>query len=366
MSTENIVDADRNTLSSFIMIETKDRDLALLMTAMEIACKNIARAVRKAGIAGLLGMAGTRNKSGDQVKKLDLLANLFMINALRKSHVCAVLVSEEEPEPLIMEGQHGKFCVAFDPLDGSSNIDCNVSTGTIFSIFEKKTFAPPAASDILRPGKEMVAAGYCMYGSATELVMTFGQGVERFILDPSLGEFIHIGESIKMPLNGKKVYSVNEGNYLKWDPVIQDAVQKYKDPKDGSKPYSMRYVGSMVSDVHRTMIYGGIFMYPADKKSKNGKLRWFEALLHLYELIAAVIFLISCLFFASPCLSSLYIASLLSLSWQTDIISGFSTRGFLWRCLPNKRAALHLLGISRDKSDGFWILSRERSMKGAQ
>mmetsp|Transcript_28364 Transcript_28364/g.46141 ORF Transcript_28364/g.46141 Transcript_28364/m.46141 type:complete len:357 (+) Transcript_28364:78-1148(+) len=273
MSTENIVDADRNTLSSFIMIETKDRDLALLMTAMEIACKNIARAVRKAGIAGLLGMAGTRNKSGDQVKKLDLLANLFMINALRKSHVCAVLVSEEEPEPLIMEGQHGKFCVAFDPLDGSSNIDCNVSTGTIFSIFEKKTFAPPAASDILRPGKEMVAAGYCMYGSATELVMTFGQGVERFILDPSLGEFIHIGESIKMPLNGKKVYSVNEGNYLKWDPVIQDAVQKYKDPKDGSKPYSMRYVGSMVSDVHRTMIYGGIFMYPADKKSKNGKLR---------------------------------------------------------------------------------------------
>mmetsp|Transcript_7319 Transcript_7319/g.10217 ORF Transcript_7319/g.10217 Transcript_7319/m.10217 type:complete len:275 (+) Transcript_7319:146-970(+) len=274
MSTENIVDANRHTLSSYIMLKTKDRDLALLMTAMEIACKNIARAVRKAGIAGLLGMAGTRNKSGDQVKKLDLLSNLFVVNALRNSGVCAVLVSEEEPEPIIMkDDHHGKFCVAFDPLDGSSNIDCNVSTGTIFSIFEKKTFAPPSASDILRPGKEMIAAGYCMYGSATELVMTFGSGVERFILDPSLGEFIHAGQQILVPKKGKTVYSVNEGNFQKWDPVIQAAVQNYKDPKDGKKPYSMRYVGSMVSDVHRTMIYGGIFLYPADKKSKNGKLR---------------------------------------------------------------------------------------------
>mmetsp|Transcript_7678 Transcript_7678/g.18730 ORF Transcript_7678/g.18730 Transcript_7678/m.18730 type:complete len:358 (-) Transcript_7678:173-1246(-) len=275
MSTENIVDAERDTLSSFIMESTRDRDLALLMTAMEIACKNIARAVRKAGISGLLGMAGTKNKSGDSVKKLDLLSNMFVVNALKKSGVCAVLVSEEEPEPILcpVAGNHAKFCVAFDPLDGSSNIDCNVSTGTIFSIFEKKNFNPPSPEDILRPGTDLIAAGYCMYGSATELVMTFGSGVERFILDPSLGEFIHVGHTVRLPKNGKKIYSVNEGNFQKWDSVIQNAVSKYKNPKDGSKPYSMRYVGSMVSDVHRTMQYGGIFMYPADKKSKNGKLR---------------------------------------------------------------------------------------------
>lgn len=274
MSSDNVVDATRDTLSSYIMTTTRDRDLALVMTAMEVACKNIARAVRKAGIAGLFGLAGTRNKSGDVVKKLDLLSNLFVINALKKSGVCAVLVSEEEPEPLLMEGnEQGRFCVAFDPLDGSSNVDCNVSTGTIFSIFEKKTFQPPSAKDILRPGKEIVAAGYCMYGSATELVVTFRRGVERFCLDPSLGEFIHIGSSLRIPKNGKTVYSCNEGNYLKWDPVIQNAVDNFKKPKDKSKPYSLRYVGSMVSDVHRTMLYGGIFMYPADKKSKNGKLR---------------------------------------------------------------------------------------------
>lgn len=255
-------------------MQLQDRDLALLMTAMEIACKNIARAVRKAGIAGLFGIAGTKNASGDTVKKLDLLSNMFMVNALKKSGVCAVLVSEEEPEPILMpSSEHCRFCVAFDPLDGSSNIDCNVSTGTIFSVFEKKTFEPPSASDILRPGKEIIAAGYCMYGSATELVITFKSGVERFILDPSLGEFIHIGPSLRMPRKPKTVYSCNEGNFNKWDRVMRAAVDGFKRPKDGRKPYSLRYVGSMVSDVHRTMLYGGIFMYPADKGSQRGKLR---------------------------------------------------------------------------------------------
>uniref|UniRef100_A0A7S3YYF7 Fructose-1,6-bisphosphatase, cytosolic n=3 Tax=Lotharella globosa TaxID=91324 RepID=A0A7S3YYF7_9EUKA len=284
---DNVVEADRTTLSSFIMMQTKDPDLALLMTSMEIACKGIARAVRKAGIAGLFGMAGTKNATGDSVKKLDLLSNLLVINALKKSRVCAVLVSEEEPEPILMpESDAGRFCVAFDPLDGSSNIDCNVSTGTIFSIFEKTSPGPPKASDILRSGKDMVAAGYCMYGSATELVVTFRRGVERFILDPSLGEFIHIGSTMKIPKKGKKIYSCNEGNFTKWDKEIQEAVKNFKQDTDTSnnnnekkkkkkkkKPYSLRYVGSMVSDVHRTMLYGGIFMYPADKKSKNGKLR---------------------------------------------------------------------------------------------
>jgi len=168
----------------------------------EVACKGIARAVRKAGIAGLYGLAGSDNTSGDEQKKLDILSNEIMVNSLINSHMCAVLVSEENDEPIIVQGsKQGRFCIAFDPLDGSSNIDWNVSTGTIFSIFEKINEVASIA-DILRNGNDMICAGYCMYGSATELVITFNsksicQGVHRFVLDPSLGEFISIQTSLK-------------------------------------------------------------------------------------------------------------------------------------------------------------------------
>ena len=242
------------------------------MAQLGLACKATSRACAKAGIANLFGMAGDQNSSGDDQKKLDVLSNDIFVSALKHSGACAVLVSEEDEEAIIVpEEKAGRFCVAFDPLDGSSNIDCNVSTGTIFAVYERVSKDGLATeADIMRTGNDIVAAGYCMYGAATELVVVFkGNGVQRFTLDPSLGEFIHTDSDVTFPKDGgKKIYSCNEGNSLNWDDKIKDSVQWFKENK-----YAARYVGSMVSDVHRTILYGGIFVYPADKKSPKGKLR---------------------------------------------------------------------------------------------
>lgn len=259
------------------MTKTRDSDFVMLLTAIQTACKLVSRSVGKAGIAGLYGQAGTENATGDEQKKLDVLSNEMFVNALYNSHVCAVLVSEEDEEPIIVpEDKAGRFCVAFDPLDGSSNIDCNVSTGTIFAVWEKKTAGPATVNDILRPGNEIICAGYCNYGSATELILTYGKGIERYTLDPSIGEFILTAEDMLLPAKLKDIYSVNEGNYITWDEQMQRAVDSFKFNQDASgkpKPYSGRYVGSMVADVHRTLLYGGIYLYPADKAKGNGKLR---------------------------------------------------------------------------------------------
>lgn len=266
-------DTKIETITSFVMRECGgDRELAVFMNAMQVSFKFIVRAVRKAGIHDLYGLANTQNSSGDDVKKLDLLSDEIMIDCLVKSGTCAVLVSEEQEGPIIPPPElRGSLCCAFDPLDGSSNIDCNVSTGTIFSVFKKTSPGEPTVADILKPGTEMVAAGYCMYGSAIDVVITFMSGVHRFTLDDSIGEFIYMGP-VLFPAVPKTIYSCNEGNYQLWDDKIQAAVERFKNPTEG-KPYSARYVGSMVSDVHRTILYGGIFLYPADKKSTKGKLR---------------------------------------------------------------------------------------------
>mmetsp|Transcript_47971 Transcript_47971/g.108905 ORF Transcript_47971/g.108905 Transcript_47971/m.108905 type:complete len:344 (-) Transcript_47971:295-1326(-) len=273
-ATGEVTDTNVETVTTFIMRESKDRELAVFMNAMTLSFKFIVRAVRKAGISDLYGLAGLENSSGDDVKKLDLLSDEIMCNALVNSGTCALLVSEEQEAPIIVPAHlRGSLCVAFDPLDGSSNIDCNVSTGTIFSVFKKTSEGELSAADILKPGTEMVAAGYCMYGSAIDLIVTFMKGVHRFTLDDSIGEFVHMGP-MAFPSVPKKIYSCNEGNYSLWDPKIQAAVEKFKNPQGaGEKPYAARYVGSMVSDVHRTILYGGIFLYPADKKSTKGKLR---------------------------------------------------------------------------------------------
>jgi len=276
MSTSKAVEdvekeVDKPTLSSYIMEVTKDMEMTILMNAMQLACKLIARAVRKAGVADLYGLHGSANASGDDVKKLDVLSNDIMVNALINSGMCALLVSEEEEDVIVVqEDKRGQYCVAFDPLDGSSNIDCNVSTGTIFSVFKRPAKeGTPTVADILRPGTDMVAAGYVMYGSATDFVVSFGGPVHRFTLDDSVGEFVHFG-TMKFPEKSKTIYSCNEGNYTLWDEPIQKATEMFK---AGPKPYSARYVGSMVSDVHRTILYGGVFYYPADKKATKGKLR---------------------------------------------------------------------------------------------
>lgn len=255
------------------MASTHDHDLVILLNALAISCKLIASAVQRAGVARLYGLAGEVNSTGDDQKKLDVLSNDMMINALVNSGVCCVLVSEENEEPIIVPpGRQGKFCVAFDPLDGSSNIDCNVSVGTIFSVYERKPGSPGRVEDLLRSGSECICAGYVTYSSAVEMVFTFrGGDVHGFCLDSTIGEFVHTREKMIFPADGgKRIYSANEGNSLMWDQAIKDTVEYFKNCE---KPYTSRYVGSMVADIHRTILYGGIYMYPADAKSKKGKLR---------------------------------------------------------------------------------------------
>ncbi|XP_016097108.1 fructose-1,6-bisphosphatase isozyme 2-like [Sinocyclocheilus grahami] len=166
----------------------------------------------------------------------------------------------------------GKYVVCFDPLDGSSNIDCLASIGTIFAIYRKCTDSDPSEKDALQPGRNIVAAGYALYGSATMIVLSTGQGVNCFMLDPAIGEFILVDRDVKIKKKGK-IYSLNEGYALYFDPAVTEYLQKKKFPEDGSAPYGARYVGSMVADVHRTLVYGGIFLYPANVKSPKGKLR---------------------------------------------------------------------------------------------
>eukprot|EP00897_Mesotaenium_endlicherianum_P008824 jgi/Mesen1/7970/ME000422S07129 len=269
---------DLMTLTRFVLNEQGRHpeargDLTILLSHIVLGCKFVCSAVNKAGLAKLIGLAGETNVQGEEQKKLDVLSNEVFINALRGSGRANILVSEENEEPIYIEAaKRGRYCVVFDPLDGSSNIDCGVSIGTIFGIYMLPNNSEGTLQDVLQPGTKMVAAGYCMYGSSCTLVLSTGQGVHGFTLDPSLGEFILTHPDIKIPKKGK-IYSVNEGNAKNWDEPTTKFVEKCKFPTDGSSPKSLRYIGSMVADVHRTLLYGGIFLYPADKKSPNGKLR---------------------------------------------------------------------------------------------
>ncbi|CAJ1963569.1 unnamed protein product [Sphenostylis stenocarpa] len=252
---------DLMTITRFVLNEQSKYpesrgDFTILLNNIVVGCKFICSAVSKAGLAKLIGLAGETNVQGEEQKKLD-----------------CILVSEEVEEAIFVPpSNRGKYIVVFDPLDGSSNIDCGVSIGTIFGIYMVKNEAKVSLEDALQPGNQMLAAGYCMYGSSCTLVLSTGNGVNGFTLDPSLGEFILTHPNIKIPRKGK-IYSVNEGNANNWDEPTTKYVQKCKFPQDGSPAKSLRYIGSMVADVHRTLLYGGIFMYPADVKSPNGKLR---------------------------------------------------------------------------------------------
>ncbi|KAI4299041.1 hypothetical protein L6164_032537 [Bauhinia variegata] len=270
---------DLMTITRFVLNEQSKYpeargDLTILLNHIVLGCKFVCSAVNKAGFAKLLGLAGETNVQGEEQKKLDVLSNEVFVKALITSGRTCMLVSEEVEEAIFVEpSKRGRYIVVFDPLDGSSNIDCGVSIGTIFGIYLAKDSHNPTLDDVLQPGNKLVAAGYCMYGSSCTLVLSTGNsGVNGFTLDPSLGEFILTHPNIKIPEKGK-IYSVNEGNAKNWDAPTAKYVEDCKFPQDGSSPKSLRYVGSMVADVHRTLLYGGIFMYPADKKSPNGKLR---------------------------------------------------------------------------------------------
>ena len=267
------------TLTRSIMMDQQRHpeakgDLTMILNSIMLACKFVSNAVRKAGIASLIGLAGSSNIQGEEQKPLDILANGIFINSLKFCNKIAALASEEEEGIYIVEGpETAKYIIAFDPLDGSSNIDVNVSIGSIFAIWKRPDYSAPASvNDFLRTGNEIEIAGYCIYGSSTQLVLASRHGkVDCFTLDNAIGDFILTHPNVKIPNRGN-IYSVNEGNSHFWDPAMREYVDSKKDPAFGN-PYSLRYVGSMVSDVHRTLLYGGIFMYPADKKSPSGKLR---------------------------------------------------------------------------------------------
>ncbi|XP_022153721.1 fructose-1,6-bisphosphatase, cytosolic isoform X2 [Momordica charantia] len=278
---DHAADAQRTdlmTITRFVLNEQSKYpesrgDFTILLSHIVLGCKFVCSAVNKAGLAKLIGLAGETNVQGEEQKKLDVLSNEVFIKALVSSGRTCILVSEEDEEPTYVEPpRRGKYSVVFDPLDGSSNIDCGVSIGTIFGIYHLNDSHEPNLEDVLQPGKNMVAAGYCLYGSSCTLVLSTGTGVNGFTLDPSLGEFILTHPDIKIPKEGK-IYSVNEGNAKNWDGPTAKYVENCKFPTDGSSPKSLRYVGSMVADVHRTLLYGGIFLYPGDKKSPSGKLR---------------------------------------------------------------------------------------------
>ncbi len=269
------------TIERFIL-DQEDRypeatgELSNLLYDVALATKIIAAAIRRAGLVNILGSAGERNVQGEIQQKLDVLANETIKNCLNHTGRVCVMASEEDEDiiPVPAEYGVGKYAVLFDPLDGSSNIDANSAVGTIFSVYRRVSMeGRGTAADVLQPGCRQAAAGYVMYGSSTMLVYTTGQGVHGFTLDPTIGEFLLSHERIITPRVGQ-YYSVNESNFGRWDKAMQTAVRGLKgDLADGRQPKNSRYIGSLVADFHRNLVNGGVFLYPADTRSPEGKLR---------------------------------------------------------------------------------------------
>ncbi|OCL13794.1 fructose-1,6-bisphosphatase [Glonium stellatum] len=273
------INTDIITLTRFLTEEqTKHKeatgDFTLLCHALQFAFKSIAYYIRRATLINLTGLAGSSNTTGDDQKKLDVIGNDLFISAMRSCARVRLLVSEEEEEAIAFdEHPNARYAVMCDPIDGSSNLDAGVSVGTIFGIIKLPEGAKGTKEDLLKPGTELVASGFTMYGASAQLVITMkGGSVNGFTMDNALGEFILTHPNMRVPKQ-RAIYSVNEGNSLYWEEPIKEYVNSLKYPQEGGKPYSARYIGSMVADAYRTLLYGGIFAYPADKKSPKGKLR---------------------------------------------------------------------------------------------
>lgn len=251
-------------------------NFSAVLRDLTLAIKVIWREVSKAGLVNILGSAGKENIHGDAVKKLDVFADETIYKAMdHGGHLC-VMASEENEDVLHIPDNYpkGKYVLLYDPLDGSSNIDANITIGTIFSIYRRVSPSGKGTlADCTQPGYKQIAAGYVVYGSSTMMVYTTGDGVHGFTLDPSIGEFLLSHENIRIPKQGK-IYSVNEGNYAYWESGVKKYI-KYlqEEDKATNRPYSGRYIGSLVADFHRTLLYGGIFLYPNDSKHPDGKLR---------------------------------------------------------------------------------------------
>jgi len=247
-----------------------------LMSSISFAAKIISREVNKAGLVELLGITGQENVHGEQVQKLDVYAHNVIVQTLGTCGYLSAMISEESEHIIPIPDGHplGKYVLTFDPLDGSSNIDANVSIGSIFGIYKKISSGDRGKEeDFLQTGNKLIASGYVIYGSSTMFVYSTGHGVHGFTLDPSIGEFLLSHEKINTPKKGR-IYSVNEGNFSSWDDGIKSFIRSLKHPEAaGKKPYSSRYIGSLVADFHRNLLYGGIFLYPGDRLNPMGKLR---------------------------------------------------------------------------------------------
>ena len=270
------------TLGEFIIenqseFQYSSGELSRLINSIRLAAKVVNHEVNKAGLVDIIGQAGDVNVQGEDQQKLDVFANETFIKTLTNREIVCGIASEEEEDFITIQGRNGqndnKYVVLIDPLDGSSNIDVNVSVGTIFSIYRRVTPAgtPVTLEDFLQPGNQQVAAGYIIYGTSTMIVYTTGHGVNGFTLNPALGTYYLSHPNMCFPKDGK-IYSVNEGNYVHFPQGIKDYI-KYCQKEEDDRPYTSRYIGSLVSDVHRNMIKGGIYIYPNTSKDPKGKLR---------------------------------------------------------------------------------------------
>lgn len=271
-----LITIERHIIEQQKKFPTATGEFSAILYDIAFAAKVISRDVRRAGLTDILGYTGTENVQGEQVRKLDEFADDVIFRALDHTGRLCCMASEEREDfiPIPEEFTCGHYALLYDPLDGSSNIDANISIGTIFSIQRKISGGERGAlKDLLQPGYKQVGAGYVIYGSSTIMVYSAGMGVYGFTLDPTLGEFLLSHPDIKIPPRGK-IYSVNEGNTANWDAGTRRYIEYLKTTdKASGRPYSSRYVGSLVADFHRNLLYGGIFLYPADKKSPGGKLR---------------------------------------------------------------------------------------------
>ncbi|WP_298322898.1 class 1 fructose-bisphosphatase [uncultured Dokdonia sp.] len=270
------------TLGEFIIenqaeFQYSSGELSRLINSIRLAAKVVNHEVNKAGLVDIVGAAGETNIQGEDQQKLDVMANDTFIRTLTNRNILCGIASEENDDFISLEGQNGdnnnKYILLMDPLDGSSNIDVNVSVGTIFSIYRRVTPAgtPVTMEDFLQKGREQVAAGYIVYGTSTMLVYTTGHGVNGFTLNPAIGTFYLSHPNMQFPEMGS-IYSVNEGNYVHFPDGVKRYIKYCQEEKD-DRPYTSRYIGSLVSDIHRNMIKGGIYMYPKSSKAANGKLR---------------------------------------------------------------------------------------------
>lgn len=277
-----VMEERNKTLGEFIIEKQEEfqystGELSRIINSIRLAAKVVNYKVNKAGLVDIVGAAGDQNIQGEDQQKLDVFANETFIQTLINREIVCGIASEESDDFITVagsdNGHNNKYIVLMDPLDGSSNIDVNVSVGTIFSVYRRKTplGTPVTLEDFLQPGVNQVAAGYVIYGTSTMLVYTTGHGVNGFTLNPAIGTFYLSHPNMKFPENGN-IYSINEGNYVHFPQGVKDYI-KYCQLEEGDRPYTSRYIGSLVSDFHRNMIKGGIYIYPTSSKAAKGKLR---------------------------------------------------------------------------------------------